>query len=991
MTPRTHANIVLEEDSLLCENTELTSAKNLKCLHVNIRSMRKNWDEFVFTLQDAKISWDIIILTEINIKETETSLYSLDSYNSFFLTREDTVRGGGICTFVRNNLLCDFSKFKCDLNDGLKINLNVNDSEFIVLGIYRQPSTNKQKFISSLKTILSTYLNNGLNVILMGDFNINTLKEKKNTEKLTVDKYENMLASLGFETKIDSPTRQEYLRGLLTESCIDHIFVRSCDHTSFGYTWHKKLADHYFTILTLEMDEKNYSSRDTDDLHCKWNDEAIVKNLQFTDWRFLDDIADSNEAYDKVHTIITKIYNENILPVKTRASTKNIKRKPWISDFLISKINRKNHLWKLLKDHENAQLLEQYKKAKNEVTSLIRKAKQNYYYQLINNCENNSKKMWNTVNSITGKKIKANIDEQLKKSFPHILSKDLCNKFNTSFSDKVPLLKQKYQTRRALLKQKNCCHGNVNNRPVQSTSGLNSMGILPASVDEVCTLISETKATSSAGMDGFLIKHFKESKFNSAILVSKLINKIIDTGIWPDKLKIQILRPVYKKGKKDDLDNYRPIALLPVLNKFIEKYFCNKLVNFIQANSLLTKIQFGFRKNLGTNDALKEINDKVSKALNDGKFVGAILIDLQKAFDTVNHGILLNKCTELGIRGKINNIIKSYLSNRKTTTKIGNKHSKFDDASVGVPQGSVLGPLLFLIYVNDITDNILDTLIYLFADDIILISINLNYDTMMLNLQSSLDKVDLWCVYNDVFISENKTLFINICSPQKRPNNIKNIFIHDPACDLNDCAQFCYKLNETDQATYLGFKIDSKWNFKKHIEHTISKLKRLMPNLYHLKNILNRKNKLKIYYAWVESILRYGIELYGLAPDSYIDRLQKTQNKIVKILFKDKIETKTFDIYKSEQILNIKQLTSFVFIYNNFFSMKYKTVSPDKSTILRKSTYKYDVPKFNNEYGKRIREYSIPVMFNKLPERILAIDKLGRLKKELRRHITNHS
>ena len=156
-----------------------------------------------------------------------------------------------------------------------------------------------------------------------------------------------------------------------------------------------------------------------------------------------------------------------------------------------------------------------------------------------------------------------------------------------------------------------------------------------------------------------------------------------------------------------------------------------------------------------------------------------------------------------------------------------------------------------------------------------------------------------------------------------------------------------------------------------------------------MKNVLNRKNKLSLYYAWVESILRYGIELYGVAPDSYVNRLQKTQNKIVKVLFKNKTETKTSDIYKSENILNIKQLTSFVCICNNFFTMKFKAVTPAKSAVFRKTTYRYDVPKFNNEYGKRTRDYIIPVIFNKLPNYILATDKLGRLKRELKKHLIN--
>ena len=441
------------------------------------------------------------------------------------------------------------------------------------------------------------------------------------------------------------------------------------------------------------------------------------------------------------------------------------------------------------------------------------------------------------VNEIIGNKRKDNIREHLAKSFPGVSCEDLSTNFNRNFAEQVPLLKKQYKQRYITLKQSYL----TNKQQMESTIS-NSMAILPISIEEACTIINNTKNTNSPGIDGFLIRHFKQSRFNSAILISKIINKIIETECWPDKLKMQVLRPIYKKGKKVDLNNYRPISLLPVLDKFIEKFFAERISTFLHSVSSLTPNQYGFRKNLSTSDALKEINDKIAKALNKGRFVGAVLIDLQKAFDTVNHEKLLDKCSKLGIRGKIGNIIKSYMQFRKITTKIGNSKSEFESWDTGVPQGSVLGPLLFLIYINDITKTSIDVEIFLFADDTFLLAIDADYNEMILKLQKGFNKIEIWCAHNDLFINEHKTQVLNIFSPHKTIHSFKNIFRHEPMCTGNNCETVCFKLAETTEATYLGIKIDSNWSYKKHIDSIIKKLKSLMPKLYHLKKIVNKKN-----------------------------------------------------------------------------------------------------------------------------------------------------
>ena len=230
------------------------------------------------------------------------------------------------------------------------------------------------------------------------------------------------------------------------------------------------------------------------------------------------------------------------------------------------------------------------------------------------------------------------------------------------------------------------------------------MYIEEANECEIENIIRELKNTTATGKDNIQTEHMKKTGQTIAKAICKLINRIIETEIWPDNLKIQIIRPVYKKSNKREIGNYRPIALLSIIDKIIEKFFANKINKFFEKFKILSDIQYGYSKGKSTTQLLINLNEIVTKSLNEGKYVGIVLVDLQKAFDTFDKKILLQKCRKIGLRGKIYNIIESYLDNRKTQVRICGEESEYNEINYGVPQGSVLGPLLYLIYTNDISD-----------------------------------------------------------------------------------------------------------------------------------------------------------------------------------------------------------------------------------------------------------------------------------------------
>jgi hypothetical protein len=574
-------NEVFDNFPSLTDIVNLTncSGKKLSVLHINIRSARKNWGIFITDLLKSSISWDVIILTEINIREEEAVLYCIDGYDSFEITRSTTKRGGGILAFVKVNLNAVCNKKKLNLNDIMELKLEFDSSVIYIVAIYRQPSSNKIEFIKELNNYL-TENNYVKNALILGDMNIDILEtNKEKPDKLTIEKYQNLVAFHGYENMINTKTRDDVVAGVYNESCIDHILWKHTDFEGKGATVLRKVADHYYTAFWMWNDHYNQETENEKNKpKRKLNNKKIIHEMQNINWNCLDKGAsDPNEIYSDISNIINRIYKNNtIANTTTNDKKKNccVRRSKWITDDLIDAINCKNKLWKeISKGNKNdcTQKVSEYKKLKKQLQKNIICCKNKYYKDIIDDPKTDKRKMWNQINEIIGNKKPESIDNSISKTFSELSDYTICKKFNDNFVELVPKLRKQYDKRKIRFK-----NNLVNN--IQKRS--NTMMINYATDSEIVEIIESMKPTYAVGADEFLLTHFKNSKVNSAICITKLINSIIDSEIWPSELKIQITRPIYKKGCHKDVENYRPISILPVINKIIEKYFANKIQTF---------------------------------------------------------------------------------------------------------------------------------------------------------------------------------------------------------------------------------------------------------------------------------------------------------------------------------------------------------------------------------------------------------------------------
>jgi len=436
----------------------------------------------------------------------------------------------------------------------------------------------------------------------------------------------------------------------------------------------------------------------------------------------------------------------------------------------------------------------------------------------------------------------------------------------------------------------------------------------PVTRSEISDAIAQLQPKKSDDM--YNISMFTIKKFVSSLIepLYHIIFKSFETGKIPEQLKIAKIVPIHKGGDKSLPDNYRPISLLPNFSKIIEKVMSNRLTSFLESNKLLCEQQFGFRKSHSTLHPLVHFLNKISEAKNQNKNTIAIFCDLRKAFDTVDHQILLKKLSNLGVRGIELEWFRNYLSNRKQYVYINEKSSSLLSILIGVPQGSILGPLLFLIYINDLPQcNSLNN--SLFADDTMLLESHEDLPSLVEKINSEFHKIVNYFQFNKLALHKDKTKFIvffknkNFIAPDLFLNfNQINCAVQDENLKFK---MSCVNDLDDPKIKFLGVFIDPLLTFKNHIAHINSKISTGLFFLRSARHILNEKSLKYMYYSLVHCHLIYAIHIYSCSSENLLKTLHLKQKNAVRIVSNSKYNAHTEPLYKKLMILPFPQLCTF--------------------------------------------------------------------------------
>ena len=544
------------------------------------------------------------------------------------------------------------------------------------------------------------------------------------------------------------------------------------------------------------------------------------------------------------------------------------------------------------------------KNQKNKVKNLLRLSKKQYFSNYFHEHSNNAKKLWEGVNQIITSKSKSTSAINCLET-----TDDINNKTNITNPKQISNFANKYYTNIAgdILKKRKY-KGNKHFKQFLKNPNTIKFLINHTDPQEVEDTIKDFDASKGVGPNSIPPKILKQISHLISKPLSDIFNKSFHTGIFPSLLKISKINPIHKKDSKLLISNYRPISLLSNLNKIIEKLMFKRLYAFLEQYKCIYDLQFGFRENHSTNHAIISIIQQIQDAIKNNNFAIGVFIDLQKAFDTVNHSILLEKLNHYGISGISNTWFRSYLTDRQQFVSINGENSDLTITEHGVPQGSVLGPLLFLIYINDLHQCIHNSSSFHFADDTNLLYIPTNKTrnkNIVRRLNIDLKSLNNWLMANKISLNSSKTELIVFRKNDVPMPNLK--------IKLNGV-----NLKPKSEIKYLGITIDEHLTFKSHINIMNAKLKRAN-NLLALSRHYVPNNLLKqIYYSQFHSHLSYGCQIWGQTPAS-ISQTTILQKKAVRLMSFSQSDAPSSPIFKD---LNIIQLNDLITTNNIIFVHK---------------------------------------------------------------------
>lgn len=902
-------------------------------------------------------NYDVICFVEHWLRTDEIPSLSINDYQIADYYCRSLYKNGGVIVLYKDSKIVHMKPLVishlCEERvleaSGAVFTLK-NNFDVKIVSIYRSPiEANLDSFFEKFRYLLN-YLckNNGL-LVISGDINIDLLLNSDAKIYFT-----NLLLAYNLKLVNTGPSR-------ITQSsstCIDFV----CSNFSNGIdciTDFNGLSDHSAQII--------HSKININDVSPEW---YLARRYTSSGYRELNyylslqswmEIYNTYTVEDGFQAFVTTLnfYIDLSFPVKKYWRSRS---KPWLTQGILNSSKKLKHLYRDAIESRRDEDFEYYKLYKSIYRKVLSTAKRLYNVNLYKTATNKSKITWNIINNNTNSHLRRKEIKEIRVGNLNIDSPvHIAQAFNNFFVDSVT----KHATNHS---------ANTDNCKIQWND--RSMFLDNVSETEVLYAVLQLKSSNASGIDLITNNILKQNIQFLVQPLTALINRSFTDGIFPNCLKIAKVLPLYKKGDPNDLTSYRPVSLLSVISKVMEKIISERLTSFLSYAKILSTRQHGFIKKKSTETAMLEFINTLYNELNNGKKCIGVFMDLSKAFDLVDHKILLGKLNNYGIRGKTLDWLSSYLKGRSLTVEVQGQRLGSMVIDRGVPQGSVLGPLLFVIYVNDLLLTVGKSNTVMYADDTSFLIAEDSTESLLLSTQSLLNAFNGWFQNNRLYVNKEKTVFMRF-SPGI--SNLKESSL----LKVDSCS-----IRQVHNVKLLGVHLENSLNWETHVGNLGKQLASVCYAIYKLKRVTNLDIVLNYYYAHFQSKLRYGVLLWGAS--THCNKIFRLQKLAIRNMFGLSRRTSCRSYFSTQRILTLTGLY--------VFEMALYVRSNINSFIKNTNFHKYNtrnkndlcIPIHDLSTFERSPVYMGIKIYNYLPIVIKNVTSVGLFKTELLKFLQNN-
>lgn len=868
--------------SSLVDNNTPPSNCSLRILHHNVKSLLKKL--YFYESLNLQGFCDLFSVSETWLKPSiPSSLIELEGFSVVRSDRNSTTksRAGGTALYIRSNLPYKILSHPsialsdvCDSSVWIEIT-SANQKPVIVASIYVTPDSDKSQFLQQLSLVLSSPSLIQKHIVIVGDININW-----NASSMEQRLLQSTLDTFGLAQHSNGVT---YISHLGNESLLDHNYVSQTLNVQRCQilTCERNISDHYATFMTISYPNKSKEHRKLIFTRSLAKFEPLHFHREARKLPLLNIASNASFSInEKIELIDSEIYNLFNCQLPIRQIRVRGSKKGWLNADLLRLINLKNRYYKKMYQSSISPTdnqIRHYHKFKNYVLYQIRKTKKKYLSQKLSE---SSSSFYKSLRQFSGKQKSSTIIDGLSVDGRYVdVESDIAHSMNTFFTN-LPNSLALNST-------------DTLSTHDQATTKSKLFHFRSVSCEEVLQHLNGLNPSKCGGVRQVPAFIYKSISDLLALPMSIIINQTLRNGSFPDYLKVALVTPIFKKGDKKDPSNYRPISSLPILSKVFESVIKDQLMDFLEKEHLLCSRQFGFRRHHSSEQLLQSLLTDWRASLDSKTpmFIPALSLDVRKAFDTVNHKLLISKLWQFNLSPDAIGLIQSYLSRRKQSMKVGSSISSLLPITCGVPQGSILGPILFLLMVNDFLEKFPFSFAY--ADDTLIFTKGSSLERSLVASEDLLRQVSSWYKNNLLQLNLSKTQFC-IFSNRKIDNNY-SITVSDT------------KIQSVGTLSVLGVQLDSELSFAPHIDSVCRKASSLVYLSSKFRKYLNVEQARLAYTSIVRPVLEYCSSLFLNTSQRNILALERVQNRAIRIILTAPVK---FSVTSGRILLNLPTLIS---------------------------------------------------------------------------------